>query len=131
MKRIAVLLAGVTAVLWAADVGDESKTLRFDKKRLFVTNYQAANVADIDKDGKLDIVSGPYWFAAPNFEPHAFRANPGSKDFVHSNSDLPYDIDGDGWTDVIVGAWDEEGILCIRTRVQQRSVLARRGKNVS
>ena len=64
-----------------------------------------ADFADINRDGKLDIVSGPYWFAAPSFEPRAFRANPGSKDYVHSNSDLPYDVDRDGWTDIIVGAW--------------------------
>jgi hypothetical protein len=90
---------------------EEPKTVRFEKKRLFVSNYQAASVADLDRDGKLDVISGPYWFGAPNYEPRSFRANPGSRDYLHSNSDLPYDVDGDGWTDIIVGAWGEEGIV--------------------
>src|SRR5687768_15436295 len=102
MKRVFALIALVSAALVVrpAEVREEPRTVRFEKKRLFVTNYQAANVADIDKDGKLDIVSGPYWFAGPNFEPQSFRANQGSKDYVHSNSDLPYDLDADGWTDI-------------------------------
>ena len=98
----------------ASQNADTSKTVRFSKKRLFVTDYQAASVADINRDGKPDIVSGPYWFAGPAFEPHAFRANQGAANYLHSNSDLPYDVDGDGWTDVIVGAWGEEGIVWFR-----------------
>jgi hypothetical protein len=94
-----------------AAVVAEPGTVRFEKKRLFVSTYQAANVADINRDGKPDIVSGPYWFAGPNFEPHSFRPNQGAQNFVNSNSDLPYDVDGDGWTDIIVGAWGEEGIV--------------------
>jgi hypothetical protein len=47
--------------------------------------------------GRSDIVSGPYWFAAPSYEPHSFRANEGADNYLHSNSDLTYDVDGDGW----------------------------------
>lgn len=106
MRRLLALLLVVPSC-WPADV-------HFDKKRLFVSNYQAASIADINRDGKPDIVSGPYWFAAPNFEPRAFRANQGAADYVHSNSDLPYDLDGDGWTDIIVGAWGTEGVVWYR-----------------
>src|SRR5215475_4661718 len=82
---------------------DDGKTVHFTKKRLFVNNYQAASVADINRDGKPDIVSGAYWFEGPDYTPHAFRANEGATDWIRSNSDLPYDVDGDGWTDIIVG----------------------------
>ncbi|MGH9626758.1 MAG: FG-GAP repeat domain-containing protein, partial [Bryobacteraceae bacterium] len=112
MKRVltSLLLANV-AVGAPPEVTDQIKTVRFEKRRLFVSTYQAANVADINRDGKPDIVSGPYWFAAPNFEPHSFRANEAADNYLHSNSDLPYDVDGDGWVDVIVGAWGPEGIV--------------------
>jgi hypothetical protein len=109
---VAALVSG--AIATPPDARDEARTLRFDKKRLFVSTYQAASVADIDRDGKLDIVSGPYWFRGPDFEPHAFRANQGATNYLHSNSDLPYDVDRDGWTDIIVGAWGEEGIVWFR-----------------
>jgi hypothetical protein len=103
-------------VLWSGfpAAAGEAGTVRFSKKRLFVSTYQAASVADFNRDGKPDIVSGPYWFAGPGFEPHAFRANEGAADYLHSNSDLPYDVDGDRWTDIIVGAWGEEGVVWFR-----------------
>jgi hypothetical protein len=104
-----VALAAFSAA--ANEVGSEPRTVRFSKKRLFVSTYQAASVADFNRDGKLDIVSGPYWFAGPDFVPHSFRANQASADHIRSNSDLPYDVDGDGWTDIIVGAWGEQGVL--------------------
>jgi hypothetical protein len=105
----AVALAAFSAA--ANEVGGEPKTVRFSKKRLFVSTYQAASVADFNRDGKLDVVSGAYWFAGPDFVPHAFRANEASADHIRSNSDLPYDVDGDRWTDIIVGAWGEDGVL--------------------
>lgn len=105
----AVALGALSAA--ADEVGGEPKTVRFSKKRLFVSNYQAASVADFNRDGKLDVVSGAYWFSGPDFVPHAFRANEASADHIRSNSDLPYDVDGDRWTDIIVGAWGEDGVL--------------------
>ena len=112
MKYVLGSIALLIAVMASySAVSDEPGTVRFTKRRLFVSTYQAANVADINRDGKLDIVSGPYWFAAPDFEPRAFRANQGAANFVNSNSDLPYDVDGDRWPDIIVGSWGEEGIV--------------------
>ncbi len=105
----AVALAAFSAA--ANEVGGQPKTVRFSKKRLFGGTYQAASVADFNRDGKLDIVSGAYWFSGPDFVPHAFRANEASADHIRSNSDLPYDVDGDRWTDIIVGAWGEDGVL--------------------
>jgi VCBS repeat protein len=89
----------------------QERSVSFSKQCLFVSSYQAAGVVDVDQDGNLDVVSGAYWFAGPEFVAHAFRANEGASDFLSSNSDLPYDVDGDGWVDVIVGAWGEEGIV--------------------
>ena len=111
MKNKLAFAALVAITVAGSDAVGPMPTVRFEKKRLFVSTYQAANIADINKDGKPDIVSGPYWFAAPNYEPRAFRANQAAQNYIHSNSDLPYDVNGDGWTDIIVGAWGEEGIV--------------------
>lgn len=111
MLAAVLLTAFLIACASPAREAAEPPTVRFSKRCLFVSPYQACAVADFNRDGHLDIVSGPYWFAGPDYFPRAFRANEGAENFLRSNSDLPYDVDGDGWTDIIVGAWGEEGIV--------------------
>jgi len=105
----AVLLAGSAS---AAD--DEGRSLRFVRRLLFVGPYENATVADLDRDGRLDIVSGAYWFRAPDFVPRAFRPNHLASDYLHENSVHVHDVDRDGWPDLIAGGWDEDGIYWYR-----------------
>src|SRR5262245_24530303 len=78
-----------------------AKSLRFTKRHLFTAPIENCTVADIDKDGKVDIVYGPYWLAGPDFVPRAFRPNHVAKEYMRANSDHAYDVDKDGWLDVI------------------------------
>jgi hypothetical protein len=70
-------------------------------------------IADVNRDGKPDIVAGTHWFAAPDFVPRPLRDIPqvslgfGAKEFYASNGDHVWDVDGDGWPDVISGGWTE------------------------
>jgi hypothetical protein len=90
------------------------KTLRFAKKHLMVGPYEDATVADLDKDGDADIVSGPYWFEGPDFVPHAYRPSHVAKEYMRANSEHAYDVDKDGWLDIIAGGWNEDGIYWYR-----------------
>jgi hypothetical protein len=85
-------------------------TLHFAKRQLFVGPTESAAVADLDRDGIGDIIYGAYWLAGPDFVPRALRANPVSKDYLRTNSDHVYDVDHDGWPDVIAAGWTEDGI---------------------
>ncbi|MGH9842187.1 MAG: FG-GAP repeat domain-containing protein [Blastocatellia bacterium] len=67
-------------------------------------------MADLNRDGHVDIVYGAYWFAGPDFVPRTFRPNHVSKEYMRANSDHAYDVDKDGWLDVIAGGWGEDGI---------------------
>jgi len=65
---------------------------------------EGAAFADLDRDGHADIVSGPYWYGGPDFgerheifEPKAFDPAGYSDAFFA----FPYDVDGDGWLDVL------------------------------
>ena len=37
------------------------------------SDFEAACATDINRDGKLDIVSGDTWYEAPDWTPHKFR----------------------------------------------------------
>ena len=116
MSRRAALvcLVAVLAIAAAPPGGTEGRSLRFAKRLLFVGPYESATVADLDRDGRLDIVYGPYWFAGPDFVPRPFRPNHTSKDYHHENSSHVYDVDRDVWPDVIAGGWGEDGIYWYR-----------------
>jgi hypothetical protein len=66
---------------------------------------ETAAVADIDRDGRLDIVSGAYWYQAPHWTRYHFRDVGFSNNYIDSFSLLPLDVDGDGWMDVADVSW--------------------------
>ncbi len=49
---------------------------------------ETAAVADVNRDGRLDIVSGEYWYQAPEWTKHRFRELGFSNQYVDNFSDL-------------------------------------------
>ncbi len=76
--------------------------------------FRAEGVAagDFNKDGQMDVAAGDYWFAAPDWKRHEIRqpldrmAKPtegydGTTGYSNTFASWAYDVNGDGWTDVI------------------------------
>ena len=63
--------------------------------------FETAAVADINRDGKLDIISGDSWYEAPLWTRHHIRDINYSNGYNDDFSDLAMDVDGDGWVDII------------------------------
>ena len=67
---------------------------------------ETAAVADVNKDGRLDIVSGEHWYAgAPAWTKHKFRELDFSNNYIDGFSDMPVDVDGDGYPDIASVTW--------------------------
>lgn len=65
-------------------------------------------IADVNKDGKMDLLAGDIWYEAPDWKVHRIR--PGKEDYrdgdknVYSQTFAVWaeDLNGDGWQDQIV-----------------------------
>jgi len=65
-----------------------------------------AAAADINRDGILDVIAGPFYYLGPDYtERHEFTAartyNP-SNQFSQGMVDFAYDFTGDGWPDILM-----------------------------
>ncbi len=83
---------------------------RFSKQML-TPHYlgEAADVADIDQDGQMDIINGPYWFKGPAFtEMHEVYLKTPLNLMETSREYAVYahDFTGDGFPDLLTSALD-------------------------
>ena len=77
----------------------------FRKLRLADQFYtEGAYYGDFNRDGKLDIVAGPFWFEGPDFQKrHEYRPAKtfDPKDYSDNFLTFTGDFNDDGWTDVL------------------------------
>jgi len=67
---------------------------------------EGSAVFDVDNDGVLDIVAGPHWYKGPSYvKQPKFREINTEGEFLSHGCDHPYDLNGDGYTDVISNGW--------------------------
>jgi hypothetical protein len=71
-------------------------------------------VADINRDGKPDIVSVENWFEAPRWEKHSLRQIDYANGYIDNFSDLPVDVDGDGWIDIVQFSYFAHNIVWLK-----------------
>jgi len=97
------------ACAWCAATAAESRAVEFEKRQLSDKFYcEGAYYADFNRDGHVDVVSGPFWYQGPQFtERHEIRP---AKEFDpkgYSDNFLTYtgDFNGDGWADVLYVPW--------------------------
>src|SRR5207247_6855862 len=126
MNKISLVLAGflsATAVVSAANYSIHS----FKKIQLSDKFWsEGASFGDFNHDGKMDIVSGPYWYEGPDFQKrHEYY--PATQTFKKKSADgkeetiegfegalgsnnaysdnffaFTYDFNRDGWDDILI-----------------------------
>jgi len=87
--------------------GDDA--IPFRKHTLDLGISETVAVADMNKDGRFDIISGENWYEqgppeigiGPRFIKHKFRDLPYTFDYQENLSDLAIDVNGDGYPDIV------------------------------
>jgi len=95
------------ATLPAADEKKDDTAITW-KKTVLDKKFRAEGVAvaDVNRDGKMDVLTGEGWYEAPDWKFHEIQELHDYKDGAHSYSNCfacwAEDVNKDGWPDLIV-----------------------------
>ncbi len=111
------LYAGGSGEVRFKDISYKDLNPKFEPKEEVSANFRmqrisdfyygwSAAVADINHDGIMDVISGPFYYLGPGYtERHEFTTartyNP-SNQFAQGMVNFAYDFTGDGWPDILM-----------------------------
>lgn len=108
MLRIlaAAAVLAIAAVPMAS--ADDSAAKITWKKTVLDTKFRSEGVAiaDVNKDGKIDVLNGEFWYEAPDWKPHEMQTfkdfGDGLRNYSRSFACWADDFNGDSFPDLIV-----------------------------
>lgn len=77
------------------------------------SEFAACAAIDVNDDGKLDIVSGGFWYEAPNWKQHFLRDVEVIRGRFDDYSHLPMDVNGDGRVDYVSANYRSQSIYWV------------------
>ena len=98
----------VATVAQSAEVAFRSHTLNAGSE------YSACAVIDVNRDGKLDVFCGGWWYEAPTWKKHFVRNVRKIRGRFDGYSHLPMDVNADGWIDVVNVNWRSESLFWVK-----------------
>ncbi|GAB6166324.1 FG-GAP-like repeat-containing protein [Thermostilla marina] len=104
-------------IVWLLVFGRQAfgdQPFAFDVRVLTVDANEGCDIADVDNDGKLDVIAGRNWYRNGEWIPRPVRLIEDWSGYVHSNGEWAYDVDGDGWVDVVSMAFTQSEVYWYR-----------------
>lgn len=104
-----VFLVGLAAATLSASgawAGDELVIHKFKRQKLTDVYYsEGIGAGDLNRDGHMDVIYGPYWYEGPDFtkKHELYPPKPQPREAYADNFfTWVYDFNGDGWPDLFV-----------------------------
>jgi len=94
-------MLGVIGLFVVGSMALAEHPVQFKVQLLTVDANEGCAVADVDKDGKPDVIAGRNWFHNPDWVARQVRLIDDWNGYVQSNGDAAYDLNGDGLPDII------------------------------
>src|SRR5688572_9955406 len=99
VRRFFVLPIGLLAASFL-HAGDEHVVYSYKRQKLTDIYFsEGANAGDLNRDGHVDVIHGPYWFEGPSFttKHELYAAKPQNREKYADNFfNWVYDFNGDG-----------------------------------
>jgi hypothetical protein len=112
MRTLALALLLVASLLLSG--ASRPDDIGFRVKMIDPGFSETVAVADLNNDGRPDIISGENWYEAPNWTKHPLRAINATINYIDNFSDLAVDVDGDGWIDIVQVAYYSQNIVWLK-----------------
>jgi hypothetical protein len=100
MRHFIAIALCLCAAFVAWSIG-RTEEIPFEKHTLDLGANESCTVADINSDGKPDIVSGENWYEGPKWIKHKFRTISFGNNYIDNFSDLAIDVNGDSSVDIV------------------------------
>ena len=92
------IAAAAIAIGWAATRPED---IPFDRQMIDPGASESLAITDVNGDGRVDLVSGEFWYQAPSWTKHHIREINFNGQYIDDFTDLPIDVDADGFVDVV------------------------------